>query len=660
MYLVGGTICNPNTPHGGIVQDNNDLPVIYNVSPKASQPDADGTAPAVAKTTVPWQSYLQDLIAAQNSGNFGASYRVYDDWNWQWDWNEANPEESSIPTEMPDLNVFSYYSPVQGIQRGVAGSPLAGVQDDPNYFAANYSANAAGVPGDSRLLFAQHINPLDGSAGTLATVTWICPPYEYSEHPGSISTWKSADGARYIAQIVDALINSEFWSTTVLVICYDETDTHFDHVVPPFSPNPPSGNDEPWIDDPNLGYAAPIGAGMRVPAIIVSPWTYRAGVIDDFLDHTSILRLMESVTGVQCSTLPQTGWRQEQFSNLSDVIENLNTPPDPASQIQADQLQLGGLPTSQTVVQWQANAEARFNAGKPAPTPPQPQPPPVAQSCSANDPSLDGSVVITEFGKEQAGQSPQPGGLGTATIQNALTVVVNGFEPDEFIDLHSGIPNWIPQSQRNPPVPSLPLQGGGSCDMRVPVITAVVGGGASPGELSFQCTQVNFNPNSPAAQASQAQNQGVPQQITFMFSVTFNTPITSFAFRRGTARIIDLQVSFEVDATVTASAQLTLTGGTLIPVNLDFCANLAEQITQAEQAVLAAMKAAPRSPDGAAQVTAASVALGVLQAQYTKYCGSGGSSGPSQPGVPVRGGGGPTGEGDPTGGHDKVAEGPTG
>ncbi len=53
-------------------------------------------------------------------------------------------------------------------------------------------------------------------------------------------------------------------------------------------------------------------------------------------------------------------------------------------------------------------------------------------------------------------------------------------------------------------------------------------------------------------------------QLSFTFPLTFANPVLSFAFRAGTVRLLDLQASFTVDATVTATAQLARTGGTLV------------------------------------------------------------------------------------------------
>jgi phospholipase C len=274
-------------------------------------------------------------------------YRVYDDWNWAWDWAQAQPA-GGPNGGYGDLNVFSYYPPVNGVQLGCLG--------DPNYFAANYNATSAA--GDNRPLLAQHISPRDGSQPVLAKVTWLSPPWNYSEHPDCNSVTMSADGGRYLSQIVDALIESQYWQSTVFVVVYDETNVNFDHVVPPLPATP---EDEPWIIGP-MPYAAPVGAGMRVPMIIVSPWTYGQGVISTPMDHTSLLQCVETLTGVPCTGLPTPGWRRDNFANLYDVINGLNVQAfDPAA-LQPPRALPTGLPTSAIAEQWWNDAQARYGA----------------------------------------------------------------------------------------------------------------------------------------------------------------------------------------------------------------------------------------------------------------------------------------------------------
>jgi len=253
MYAAGGTILPSSAsdpsmvesqPPGNVYPVTNYPPVLNNVGATSlgvvGADDPDGRQPSIQSPPFNCPNYLAALYnkALQNPNeNESPTYRVYDDWNWSW----GGGEGTGTSGQYTDLNVFYYYLPVNGVQLGagaVANSAIA----DPHYIAANDTAQ--GAPGDARPLFAQHINPSDGSAPILAKITWIHPPWNYCEHPSNSSHWKSADGARYLSQIVDALIASDFWEETVLVVTYDETNNNFDHVVPPF----PTPEQEPWVN----------------------------------------------------------------------------------------------------------------------------------------------------------------------------------------------------------------------------------------------------------------------------------------------------------------------------------------------------------------------------------------------------------------------------
>jgi Phosphoesterase family len=413
------------------------------------------------------------------------------------------------------------------------------------------------VPGDDRPLFAQHINPINPAqqAPFLAPVTWLMPPYNYSEHP----PYTSADGAYYIANIVDALIQSEFWESTVLVLTYDEGNSAFDHLPPPQSPDPatqpPPQPHEPWVQDDSgttdsgnaVNYPAPIGAGMRVPAIIISPWTYQRGIVQEHLDHTSILQLMETVTGVRCSTLPAAGapdsWRRANFEDLYSVIDPDNYPAIPAQQIT-------GVPTAAgAVLQWRMNADnrARRQGNQPA-APSSQSGPPIQQACAITVNLAGGyhrqDLLGRRMGQPAAHQSH-------IVVLDAITVVVSGFQAQEFIELDAGVPPL--QSADN--LPEVPLPGGGTCRSRVPVVEVITA--ASPGEISIgSCTQLSSDPNA-------ATGQQEPLQLAFTFPLIFSEPALTVALPEGTAQVIELQASFTVDASVTALAELIVAGDEL-------------------------------------------------------------------------------------------------
>ena len=62
----------------------------------------------------------------------------------------------------------------------------------------------------------------------------------------------------------------------------------------------------------------PIGGRFRVPCIIISPWTQGGWIASETFDHTSVLRFLETLTGV---TIPNiTPWRRATFGDLTSAF----------------------------------------------------------------------------------------------------------------------------------------------------------------------------------------------------------------------------------------------------------------------------------------------------------------------------------------------------
>ena len=113
-----------------------------------------------------------------------------------------------------------------------------------------------------------------------------------SQHPKDDVT----RGERLLKEIYETLRQSPHWESSLLIITYDEHGGFYDHVPPPQSVAP----GDP-ITDPanNLNHFAFTQLGVRVPAVIVSPFT-RKGVIDHSrYDHTSALATIESIFELQ-------------------------------------------------------------------------------------------------------------------------------------------------------------------------------------------------------------------------------------------------------------------------------------------------------------------------------------------------------------------------
>ncbi|HVC08655.1 MAG TPA: alkaline phosphatase family protein [Elusimicrobiota bacterium] len=88
---------------------------------------------------------------------------------------------------------------------------------------------------------------------------------------------------KLIADVYNAIrSNEDLWRSTLLVVVYDEHGGFYDHVVPPKAVPP----DKPR--DPNFDF---IQYGVRVPALLISPWA-KKGVLSTTFDHTSLLRYL--------------------------------------------------------------------------------------------------------------------------------------------------------------------------------------------------------------------------------------------------------------------------------------------------------------------------------------------------------------------------------
>jgi phospholipase C len=83
----------------------------------------------------------------------------------------------------------------------------------------------------------------------------------------------------------------------------------FDHVIPP---TPPAGTADEFVD------GLPIGAGFRVPCLVISPWSAGGYVCSQKFDHTSVLQFLERITGVQEPHV--TPWRRKNFGDLTRTL----------------------------------------------------------------------------------------------------------------------------------------------------------------------------------------------------------------------------------------------------------------------------------------------------------------------------------------------------
>ncbi|ADB31710.1 phospholipase C, phosphocholine-specific [Kribbella flavida DSM 17836] len=151
----------------------------------------------------------------------------------------------------------------------------------------------------------------DIKAGRLPQVSWLVPSAIDSEHP---STSTPVGSANLVYDLLDAIAEDpEVWSKTVLLINFDENDGYFDHVPPPVAPRPAAGNGDDWYD------GRPIGLGPRVPMTVVSPWTIGGHVNSQVFDHTSVLRFLETWSGVREPNISK--WRRTACGDLTSAFD---------------------------------------------------------------------------------------------------------------------------------------------------------------------------------------------------------------------------------------------------------------------------------------------------------------------------------------------------
>lgn len=127
--------------------------------------------------------------------------------------------------------------------------------------------------------------------GALPQVSWVIPSYPISEH----APYNITDGMLWTTSVINALMQSQYWSNTLIILTWDDYGGFYDHVAPPL------------LAGQRLGF--------RVPAIFISPYAKMG-----FIDHTaysfeSILRFIE-----WNFNLPSLTERDAQANNIMNAL----------------------------------------------------------------------------------------------------------------------------------------------------------------------------------------------------------------------------------------------------------------------------------------------------------------------------------------------------
>ena len=134
-----------------------------------------------------------------------------------------------------------------------------------------------------------------------------------------------------MSQFIDALTsNPDVWSKTVLFLNFDEEGGFFDHMVPP---TPPAAAEQgastvPTINEifPGGGGhpAGPYGLGVRVPLLVISPWSTGGWVSSQVFDHTSLIKFIETRFAPEHPDVIEpniTPWRRAVVGDLTSAFD---------------------------------------------------------------------------------------------------------------------------------------------------------------------------------------------------------------------------------------------------------------------------------------------------------------------------------------------------
>jgi phospholipase C len=166
------------------------------------------------------------------------------------------------------------WNPLPWFETVRADNQLKNIQPLPNYYAA-------------------------AKNGTLPSVVWIVPNARHSEHPPSLVS----TGQSYTTSLINAAMESPDWNSTAIFLAWDDWGGFYDHVVPP-------------VVDQN-------GYGLRVPALVISPFAKKGYIDHQTLSFDAYLKFVEDdfLNGERID--PQTDNRPDRRPTVRENVETL-------------------------------------------------------------------------------------------------------------------------------------------------------------------------------------------------------------------------------------------------------------------------------------------------------------------------------------------------
>jgi phospholipase C len=154
----------------------------------------------------------------------------------------------------------------------------------------------------------------DVSKGKLPSVAWIIPPAGMGEHPPD----GTCVGENWTVRMLNALMQSPEWNSTVVFISWDDFGGFYDHVAPP------------TVDK--------FGLGPRSPLLIISPYAKLGFVSHTVYEQASIFRFVERRFGLTPLT--------DRDRTASDMLDSFNFSQSPLPPLVLSERQCPAAPAA--------------------------------------------------------------------------------------------------------------------------------------------------------------------------------------------------------------------------------------------------------------------------------------------------------------------------
>jgi phospholipase C len=129
--------------------------------------------------------------------------------------------------------------------------------------------------------------------GNMPSVSFLKPPAYENGHPGNSDP---LDEQTFLVNTINQIEQSPYWSSTAIVITYDDSDGWYDHQASPIVNGSNTSADTALCSSVPIrlgSFSDRCGFGPRLPLLVISPWTRDNYVSNNLTDTASITKFIE-------------------------------------------------------------------------------------------------------------------------------------------------------------------------------------------------------------------------------------------------------------------------------------------------------------------------------------------------------------------------------